>query len=295
MTKKFLVIASLSTALMHGMETPSNWLDIDHRIFYNKTAIIVTGKLLAKVKNNINCIVVGYHEQNMLGNVSDKEKNFPEGYVYSCDNRWIYQKNRDIDDNPREKTLAMANVFLVRAVEPRIIQEKPSQHKKHSMKKALAALSNKKTNRDNTIPNITPITIDSKKVLAGCYATSLHLYVLLHNLEEEREQGKNIHFSNKKSIAFSNLGVALGFPREEVAALAVAKILTFIKKYPNVYDTIYFMVETEDERDVYRTLLEKDFWEKRMLLTRDGLQDINSLFSLLPEELILKILFLTQG
>jgi hypothetical protein len=295
--KKILVVACLSTALLHGMEPIQRYNN--YCFYYKNTNIYITTRSLFEVNRDVNCIVVGYHEQNMF--IKDKfHKKYvqPEGNVFNASGCDIRQKNKEYG-----YSFTTTNNIVLKAVEPRVVQEKSSQHKK-----------SKKTKCNNTTSNTIPIVSeDTKAILDGCYRRSLHLCLMIHDEQEEIEDKKDIKshwFSKEKNIAFANLGVAVGFPRKEAATIAVTSIRKFITKYPKVYDKICFIVETQDELDLYRKLfeeeeqekmilrvyyrrlLEKQAWDKIFLIVYHGPQDEKSVFSWLPREIIMKILYL---
>jgi hypothetical protein len=118
-------------------------------------------------------------------------------------------------------------------------------------------------------------------------------------MADDAEDDKNKHEQNRccpntKTIAFANLGVAVGFPKKEAAAIAVTRIRKFIRKYPNIYDKIYFTVETNDDIALYKELLVNATPEKIFLLIQHEWQDDKSVFSLLPKEVIMQILYLIK-
>jgi hypothetical protein len=252
MKKNMMVLACMSTAFMHGMETTTNTLDFP----IHQTIIRLTKGSMYDV-DKVDFIAVGRVQQRTL-----QAPNFGDlytvGLISKVPNNMVYIKHKDDDsasdddtykpyDNAElekkelwkraDKKVMQSRVLSV--IEPRI---RMKDFKDWQTWSYYAERIHSSSMVDLNSRNKEHVLEEAKKDLALCYKNAL--------LEVLRKE---------KSIAISALGTDVGFPREDAAPVAVAAIIEFIKTSVNdgtePYELIHLFVKKRSDFARYKELL----------------------------------------
>lgn len=294
MKKNLLIIPSLCTILAHAMETNS------FSIMHYGTIINLTKQSLCTVVDNVDLIIVGRHEQQLL-QFSSPNFAYTPGEMYYADNT-IYTKNKEYDsdsDDDTYKPFAEENKKLLRQeteqkiistiviqiAEPRIPQIIWYRDPRTNTPTPTPHYETTRPNKNSpffshhlTFDGAQAI-IEASKDLALCYATALTdgLYQLS---------------KKDKSIALATLSADVGFPREKAAPIAVKEVLTFVRNNPKAYARIELFVKKRSEFTLYKQLLNA-YWE-RICPLYYAHKDPNNLLSNVPRDIIDYITWLME-
>lgn len=287
MKKNLLIIPSLCTILAHAMETNS------FSIMHYGTIINLTKQSLSTVVNNVDLVIVGKYEQQLL-QFSPPDFSYTPGKMYYADNT-IYTKNKEYDSDSDDDTYKpfteenrtllrkgseqkITSNIVIQIVEPRISQinwyrdprtnqPTPSPH---------YAVTRPDKNDPFWSNNLTfdgvQAIIAASKDLALCYITALTDG--LYQLSDKKD----------KSIALATLSADVGFPREKAAPIAVREVLTFVRNNPQAYARIELFVKKRSEFTLYKKLLNA-YWE-RICPLYCAHKDQDNLLSNVPRDII---------
>lgn len=88
------------------------------------------------------------------------------------------------------------------------------------------------------------------------------------------------------TIALPALSTDTGFPRDKAAPIAVNTVLEFVKNNPGKYETINLFVKKRSEFELYKKLLKTYILSPKLALLYYSSQEHESIFSILPSELL---------
>ncbi len=268
MKKNMLLVASLFTACVQGMET-NFWT-----ITFVGTKINLNKGFISDAGDKVDAIVVGINQQ-----LNSHFYNVGELFEKP---RFVYEESRDTDDASDDsyqpypyylvdkvrsykslKKGVACRVFFM--TEPCIRRDEffgYSVDRPHPWQKNLWFGGNKAIE-------------EATKDLAFCY--------------KEAFDGVLKRLTDKvgRSIAFATLSADVGFPREKAVPIAVRTLLECIKNNPGAYDRIELFVNKRFEFAWYKLLLMEDcgLIEKICLLYCAN-KDPEHLISMWPREII---------
>lgn len=237
MKMKIGVLATLCATSMHGMEMEKNWTILLHGTQINLTQ----GNMLALYadgKKKVDLIVVGYHEQEIIGKGTIcgcavggcrqiKTVRFRMNCGVICEQRKgcnrcfkITEPFVKFEDDPGKITACHYEQFTLLNNNNNVIFHEQMYKNEKAIEQASADL-------------------------ALCYNNAF-----MYGLKQLKEK-------NEKSIAFPTLSADVGFPRDKAAYIAVASILECIQYHPKAYSCIELFMQEKEEFDLYKELLTK--------------------------------------
>lgn len=240
-----LVAACAATAFLQGMEN-QNSLSL---LINNSTMVRLTQGCIYDFDQTVDLMVVGSNEQGIVKDFDFFEYS-PVGSVRKVKNKTVYIKNKgthspsDSDDDTYTKLWHNAPTKQLRCrvisvVEPWIVQEGYCGE----ICPLIPGYFYRKCPYQSFYEN--GVIIEAKKDLACCY-------------HEVFNAGTN----GEKSIAIPVLGI--GFPIEDVAAVAVAAIFACIRATKNnPYHLIHLVVKKQSVFELCKTLLYKELEDKK--------------------------------
>lgn len=255
MKKNMIVLACMSTALVHGMDTTQT-LDFP----FHQTIIRLTKGSMFDADGKVDLMIVGRVQQRTL-QAPDFGDSSEVGRIDQVHANTIYTKNKDTDsasDDDIYKPYATFenNSPWQQAHEKKMQSRVLSVIEPHIKMKAFndrqtwsyyAERMHRSSMVDLNSSNKEQVLQAAKKDLAICYKKAL-----LQGLRKE------------KSIAIPALGTDVGFPREDAAPVAIATIIEFIKtSTTEPYELIHLFVEKRSDFVRYKELLAAYAVEKK--------------------------------
>ena len=257
MKKGMVLVACMSTALVHGMK---NQLEI--AFFIEQTAVHLRKGCMYDADGTVDLMVVGIVQQRKL-----REPNFEGffnvGVMHQVAQNKVFIKDKD-DDRSDSDTYEpysyigshwepILNRFIERKIVSKIMSNRvlsviePCISRGARGGPARGQWSYDAKREDGSlisllIPDKQKVIEEASKDLAVCYKNVLHTA------------------SGEKSIAIPALGTDVGFPREEASSVAVKSIFEYIKANAHdstkAYENIHLFVKKRSEFEWYKELLE---------------------------------------
>ena len=241
MKKNMLIIASMSTVFLQGME---NSKSIDYT--FELTLVRLTqGSIYDIADGNVKFIVVSKNEQDKLQQKSTFYDANMIGNTGFVPKHTVYIRNKNVDSSAgddRDNPQKIVETIETRKLKSRlisVIEPWPNRNYIHTETRSLESYFDKNRMHD-------------KELLPLCYTNVLGDAALKRS---KQKQQKKLH---KKSIAIPlSLGKDLLSLNAEDRVFAVEKaIFGFIMKYGD-YKLVHLFVETEFDFALYKALLDK--------------------------------------
>jgi hypothetical protein len=295
MKNRAILITSLSIFSTHAMK------EINHfSIKLYETTINVNKKPLYAIADNIDFIIVGKHQQQLL----DHEFIFEEKYTrFSAFNTFyqpgligprdtFFAQNEDDESASDDETYKpfeeenrcklrkkvipkQLHQTIIEVTEPYITFD--GYHRHHATNVLLPRFRYKvkKFNKHGTLKEHTfygeQAILEASNSLAQCYENVLMLGSIYN------------------SIVIPTLSADLGFPREKAVPIALTEIINFTRNYhPYAYNRVELVVKKRSEFAAYTTFL-MHYWIKPCLLILAHKDTEHFLYNV-PREIINNIL-----
>jgi len=240
MKMKISMLAILCTICAHGMEMEKNWSVVLHGTKINLTQ----GNMLAAYADEtkkVDLIVVGYHEQEIVGNGSIC--GYPLG---EC--RRVFHTKFKVDNSDQVTIFKPRKGYnrCFKITEP-FVEFEYDQGKLNicCYERCVQLNTDKSYTLHEKLYRDEKAIEEASKDLALCYNNAF-----LYGLEQLKEK-------KEKSIAFPTLSADVGFPRDKAAHIAVASIFEYIQYNPKAYHCIELFMQEKDEFDLYKELFAK--------------------------------------
>ncbi|HEX4068478.1 MAG TPA: hypothetical protein VHX42_00100 [Candidatus Babeliales bacterium] len=320
MTKKFLLIASFSTALMHGME-PIEAIETVSLLEMTKTSLslLYNGTKINLIKGSwedatdtMELTIVGNQQQHMLqegeGNLSTIGRTYWSSGTDGCirerkkddesaSDDDIYKPHRQIDTqtwrDPRKKTKS----FIIKIEEPCISDS--TRIKRYGFADDSGEI------HDITIPAQCQNTFvyNVQRPVPGreqdmyydlCFKgdqaiteASNDLSLCYTNALIEGSEYFKFRSSKKdKNIAFPTLGADVGFPRDKAVPIAIQAVFDFLQDHLNQYESVNLFVKKRSEFALYKKLLLEYYKPINAICLFIWSHKNNTVFSSLPWDII---------
>lgn len=270
MKKNMLLVASVFTACVQGMET-NFWT-----ITFGGTKINLNKGFISDAGDKVDAIVAGINQQ-LSSHYCNVGKLFEQCH-------FVYKESRDTDDASDDDSYQpyLGNLTdkrrCLKGVDCRVfLMAEPCIRQRNKI--FVYSLERPDPEEQNTFDCLcfggNEAIEEATKDLAFCYREAFDGVL------------KKLTDKVGKSIAFATLSAGVGFPREKAVPIAVKTLLECIQNNPGAYDRIELFVNKRFEFAWYKLLLMEDCGLiERICLLYCANKDPEHLISMWPREII---------